>query len=80
MPTLELEKDARILCPKCGEPNPAIQQVKKKRSFLSVLLELALLFIPVIGWISLAVYMMKREKTEPQCTCQKCAHSWLLNR
>ena len=79
MPNLEIEKDARILCPNCGAPNPAIQQVKKKTNFLLVLLYLVLLFVPVVGWIVLFISMARREKTEPQCTCQSCAHTWLLN-
>ena len=45
MPNLEIERNARILCPNCGAPNPAIQQVKKKTNFLLVLLHLVLLMM-----------------------------------
>jgi hypothetical protein len=72
--------DARILCPSCGAPNPVIQQVNKKKKPLLVLLYLVLLMLPVVGWIVLFIYLAKREKTEPQCTCQACAHTWLLNK
>ncbi|MDR1465817.1 MAG: hypothetical protein LBJ11_11050 [Oscillospiraceae bacterium] len=74
------QQDARIICPNCGTPNPVIQQVKKKSNILLVLLYVILLMIPVVGWIALFIAMAKREKTEPQCTCQSCAHTWLLNK
>jgi DNA-directed RNA polymerase subunit M/transcription elongation factor TFIIS len=74
------QQDARILCPNCGTANPVIQQVKKKNNPLLVLLYLVLLFLPVVGWIALFVALTKREKTEPQCTCQSCAHTWLLGK
>lgn len=81
MQSVEIERgtSSGITCPKCGAPNPVIQQVNKKRNPLLVLLYIGLLFVPVIGWIALFVFLVKRDKTEPQCTCQSCAKTWLLN-
>ena len=63
-------------CPKCGgELNYQIVAEQKGRGCLMTLLWIALLFIPIIGWIALAMlWKSHKSKTRSWGVCQKCGY------
>ncbi|MEE1155327.1 MAG: hypothetical protein UH241_09240 [Acutalibacteraceae bacterium] len=66
-------------CPKCQSNNISYQAVSenKKRGCLSILLYVALLCVPVIGWIALFKLLQgKKSKTITYAVCQNCGNRW----
>jgi len=61
------------VCPKCGSNEVQMQVVNEKKSPARWLL----IFIPVIGWIILAVMIFRKDhKTVTKALCQKCGKNW----
>lgn len=66
-------------CPRCGSEYVQVQAVSeiRKRSCLTVLLYIILLFVPVIGWIALFLLLRgKKSKTRTYAICQTCGAHW----
>ena len=69
----------KMKCPKCGSAYVQVQAVPeiKKRSCLTGLLYIILLFVPVIGWIALFLLLRGRKsKTRAYAICQACGAHW----
>lgn len=73
------------ICPKCKSKNISFSTVFEEENrgegcFLSYIVMVLLLFIPVLGWILL--FVMFNEKKKPvsvtYALCSKCGYSWKL--
>ena len=73
------------ICPKCKSKNISFSTVFEEENhgagcFLSYIVMVLLLFIPVLGWILL--FAMFNEKKKPvsvtYALCSKCGYSWKL--
>ncbi len=65
-------------CPRCSEyvQVQAVSEIRK-RSCLTVLLYIILLFVPVIGWIALFLLLRgKKSETRTYAICQTCGAHW----
>jgi len=70
-----------MTCRKCKGENVDVQAVaeQKKRGCLTTLLYIILLFVPIIGWISLFMLLRgQKSKTESYAVCQNCGNRWKL--
>ena len=66
-----------MTCPKCGSNNVQVQAVNelKNRGCFTTLLYIILLFIPIIGWIALALLIKGRKsRTVTWMVCQDCGY------
>lgn len=66
-----------MICKKCGSNNVTVQAVNEhqRRGCLSTLLYLALLCVPIIGWIALVMLIRgKKSKTKSFMVCQDCGY------
>lgn len=66
-----------MTCKKCGSNNVNVQAVNevKRRGCLTVIIYIILLFIPIIGWIALAMLLRGRKsKTVSWMICQDCGY------
>ena len=64
-------------CPRCGSEYVQVQAVSeiRKRSCLTVLLYIILLFVPVIGWIALFLLLRgKNPKPAPTPSAKPVGH------
>jgi|GEM_PF-1202696 len=70
-----------VKCPSCGNESIFLQTQPGvlKKGCLQHVFELMLLFIPIIGWIILAVVMYTDGKAHMGATCQKCGYHWFLS-
>jgi len=67
-------------CERCGSENVVVQAVaeNKKRGCLTSLLMIILLFIPILGWITLFLLLRgKKSKTITHTVCQNCGYRWI---
>ena len=75
------------VCPKCkGNDIPFSTALEENRGagegcFLSYIVMVLLLFIPVLGWILLFAMFNEKKKPVPvtYALCSKCGYSWKLN-
>ena len=75
------------VCPKCKGTDISFSSALEENRgagegcFLSYIVMVLLLFIPVLGWILL--FAMFNEKRKPMpvtySLCSKCGYSWILN-
>lgn len=63
-------------CPKCGtEMQAQVVAETKKKGCLKILLYIALLFVPIIGWIALFKLLQgNKSKTITYMVCPNCGH------
>ena len=71
------------ICPKCKSKNISFSTVFEEENqgagcFLSYIVMVLLLFIPVSGWILLFAMFTEKRKPVPftYALCNKCGHSW----
>ena len=71
------------ICPKCKSKNISFSTVFEEENqgagcFLSYIVMVLLLFIPVLGWILLFAMFTEKRKSVPvtYALCNKCGHSW----
>ena len=71
------------ICPKCKSKNISFSTVFEEENqgagcFLSYIVMVLLLFIPVLGWILLFAMFTEKRKPVPvtYALCNKCGHSW----
>ena len=75
------------VCPKCKGKDISFSTVLEENRgagegcFLSYIITVLLLFIPVLGWILLFVMFNEKKKPVPvtYALCSKCGYSWILN-
>lgn len=71
-----------MTCKKCGSNNVNVQAVNEnqRRGCLSTLIYLALLCVPIIGWIALVMLIRgKKSKTKSFMVCQDCGYRQQIN-
>ena len=73
------------ICPKCKSKNISFSTVFEEENqgagcFLSYIVMVLLLFIPVLGWILLFAIFNEKKKPVPvtYALCSKCGYSWKL--
>ena len=73
------------ICPKCKSKNISFSTVFEEENqgagcFLSYIVMVLLLFIPVLGWILLFAMFNEKRKPVPitYALCSKCGYSWKL--
>ena len=74
------------LCPKCKSNDISFSTVSEENRgagegcFLSYIIMVLLLFIPVLGWILLFAMFTEKKKPVPvtHALCSKCGYSWKL--
>ena len=73
------------ICPKCKSKNISFSTVFEEENqgagcFLSYIVMVLLLFIPVLGWILLFAMFNEKKKTVPvtYALYSKCGYSWKL--
>ena len=73
------------ICPKCKSKNISFSTVFEEENhgagcFLSYIVMVLLLFIPVLGWILLFAMFNEKKKPVPvtYALCSKCGYSWKL--
>ena len=73
------------ICPKCKSKNISFSTVFEEENqgagcFLSYIVMVLLLFIPVLGWILLFAMFTEKRKPVPviYALCSKCGYSWKL--
>ena len=73
------------ICPKCKSKNISFSTVFEEENqgagcFLSYIVMVLLLFIPVLGWILLFAIFNEKRKPVPvtYALCSKCGYSWKL--
>ena len=74
------------ICPKCKSKNISFSTVFEEENqgagcFLSYIVMVLLLFIPVLGWILLFAMFNEKRKPVPvtYALCSKCGYSWKMN-
>ena len=75
------------VCPKCKSKDISFSTaLEEKRGagegcFLSYIVMVLLLFIPVLGWILLFAMFNEKKKPMPvtYALCSKCGYSWKMN-
>ena len=74
------------ICPKCKSKNISFSTVFEEENqgagcFLSYIVMVLLLFIPVLGWILLFAIFNEKKKPVPvtYALCSKCGYSWKMN-
>lgn len=70
-----------VKCSKCGSDKVEVQAVAEtsKRGCLAALIYIALLCIPVIGWIALFKLIRgKKSRTVSYAVCQSCGRRWRI--
>ena len=75
------------VCPKCKGKDISFNTVLEENRgasegcFLSYIVMVLLLFIPVLGWILLFAMFNEKKKPLPvtYALCSKCGYSWKLN-
>ena len=73
------------ICPKCKSKNISFSTIFEEENqsagcFLSYIVMVLLLFIPVLGWILLLAIFNEKKKPMPvtYALCSKCGYSWKL--
>ena len=74
------------ICPKCKSKNISFSTVFEEENqgagcFLSYIVMVLLLFIPVLGWILLFAIFNEKKMPVPvtYALCSKCGYSWKMN-
>ena len=82
------QQENAVFCPKCGNKNisfsVALEEVPRgtgEGCFLTYILMVVLIFIPIIGWILLYAMITEKRKTKgvTYCLCSQCGCNWKLD-